>query len=565
MKNPAALFETNRYLGSLTEVGPTSVLLNLPHAKLVNSSVILGTKFERGAVGEFVIIESETYAILGKIVKVKLPEGERLNVEPTHDFDKKFANPIGVVQLLLSIKPSNYEIIHGIPEYPRIGHLVYSAHPQIVKIAVEYQSEKTDKLIKLARLPKDQFTEITITPNDLFGRHCAILGTTGGGKSWTVSRVLGEIARNKGKAILIDPSGEYASLSERIRHTYLGAMQVSEKDYAECLNFPYWNLTESDLFAMFRPSAGIQSPKLREALSSLKLIKLEPSLSDNGLLIKEDREKKFYNESLATHSTGIKSQDSKYEIANLPKQIGLECVWPSTKRNGITNYDYWGGVDQNNLGNCISLINRISLMIDSQEMSCIFKPDKNHKDLSNVLDEFIDSEEISILRISMKHLPFEHNTRELITNSLGRLLLNKARIGVFTNKPIVVILDEAHQFLNKSIGDDLNQIRLESFGLIAKEGRKYGLVSILATQRPRDIPEDVLSQMGMFIVHRLINERDRKVVENANSNIDASSVAFLPILKPGEALILGLNTPMGVPVEILKPRFKPKTADIQFW
>lgn len=91
-----------------------------------------------------------------------------------------------------------------------------------------------------------------------------------------------------------------------------------------------------------------------------------------------------------------------------------------------------------------------------------------------------------------------------------------ARDGAFNKKPMVVALDEAHQFLSKTVGDDVNKVQLDAFGLIAKEGRKYGLTSLLATQRPRDIPEDVLSQVGMFVVHRLINERDQAVVVNAS-------------------------------------------------
>ncbi|MFV9997102.1 MAG: hypothetical protein AB8W37_04425 [Arsenophonus endosymbiont of Dermacentor nuttalli] len=56
-----------------------------------------------------------------------------------------------------------------------------------------------------------------------------------------------------------------------------------------------------------------------------------------------------------------------------------------------------------------------------------------------------------------------------------------------------VFIDEAHQFLNKKIGDELNRFELDVFGNIAKEGRKFGLNVVIATQRPRDIPEDVLS------------------------------------------------------------------------
>ena len=63
-----------------------------------------------------------------------------------------------------------------------------------------------------------------------------------------------------------------------------------------------------------------------------------------------------------------------------------------------------------------------------------------------------------------------------------------------------------------------------------------------ATQRPHDIPEDVLSQVGMFVVHRLINERDQAVVVNASGVLDVSTATFLPNLLDGEAIIIGTNS-----------------------
>jgi hypothetical protein len=123
----------------------------------------------------------------------------------------------------------------------------------------------------------------------------------------------------------------------------------------------------------------------------------------------------------------------------------------------------------------------------------------------------------------------------------------------------VVLLDEAHQFLDKSLGDEFSRTDLEAFGLIAKEGRKYGLTCVLATQRPRDIPEDVLSQMGMFIVHRLINERDRAVVEKACGNLDAGAASFLPTLGQGEAIIVGVDSPIPLPVQIRVPLIAPRS------
>ncbi len=121
------------------------------------------------------------------------------------------------------------------------------------------------------------------------------------------------------------------------------------------------------------------------------------------------------------------------------------------------------------------------------------------------------------------------------------------------------VSDEAHQFLDKQLGDEASRYCLDAFGLIAKEGRKYGLTICLSTQRPRDIPEDVLSQMGTLIVHRMINDRDREVVERASGDIDRSAAAFLPNLGPGEAVIIGVDIPVPLAVQIDRPNAEPQS------
>ena len=98
-----------------------------------------------------------------------------------------------------------------------------------------------------------------------------------------------------------------------------------------------------------------------------------------------------------------------------------------------------------------------------------------------------------------------------------------------------------------------------AFDLIAKKCRKYGLFLCLATQMPRNIPVGTLSQMGSFIVHRLINDQDRKVVEAACSSASHSSLAYLPALGPGEALVTGVDFPMPLLLKIDRPRTPPRS------
>lgn len=559
MALPTAPFETNRYLGSVTQIEPASVRLNLPHGYAAASTSYSGHRIGRGEVGEFVLIEGETHAVLGRLTQVRLPEGERLTVEPSREGGKTPVNPVGIVQLLLSIDLSSGKVIRGVPEHPRIGQYAYAAHPDLVKYAVEDRRGDQDRHVDLAHVPSSRTTHVTFAPSALFGRHCAVLGTTGGGKSWTVARMLGEVARHRGKAILFDPSGEFHTLNQRVRHVYLGGLPADANDQREFVSFPYRHLSESDLFAMFQPSGGSQSPKLREALTTLKLLVQVPALANNGLFIKRNAPKAAFNAALAQHAAAIREPGAAYDINRLPDQIYEECVWPTGN-----NPDNWGNADQNSKGYCTTLVSRIAVQIASREMACIFAP-AGARDLTGVLDEFLANDELSILRISMEDLPFEHNTRELVANGFGRYLLSKARAGAFREQPILAVLDEAHQFLNKSVGDDYNRFRLESFGLISKEGRKYGLLTVLSTQRPRDIPEDVLSQMGMFVVHRLINEKDRQIVERACGSLDASAAAFLPILGQGEALVIGLDTPMTMPVQVLRPDCEPDSTDISLW
>jgi DNA helicase HerA-like ATPase len=170
--------------------------------------------------------------------------------------------------------------------------------------------------------------------------------------------------------------------------------------------------------------------------------------------------------------------------------------------------------------------------------------------------------------VSLKFLSFTHNAREIVANAIGRHLLLRARENKFKTQPLLVFLDEAHQFLDKQLGDENTRYPLDAFDLIAKEGRKYGLTICIATQRPRDIPEGVLSQMGTLVVHRLINDRDREVVERASGEIDKSAAEFLPTLAPGQAVIIGVDFPIPLTVQIACPEAKPdsKGPDYQgYW
>lgn len=110
------------------------------------------------------------------------------------------------------------------------------------------------------------------------------------------------------------------------------------------------------------------------------------------------------------------------------------------------------------------------------------------------------------------------------------------------NSTVHLIIDEAHNILNdtyKNTGDDWQDYRLSVFEEIIKEGRKFGFYITLASQRPSDISQTITSQLHNFFIHRLVNDKDLRMLENTMPTLDKSSYQMIPSLDQGEAVITG--------------------------
>jgi DNA helicase HerA-like ATPase len=135
--------------------------------------------------------------------------------------------------------------------------------------------------------------------------------------------------------------------------------------------------------------------------------------------------------------------------------------------------------------------------------------------------------------------------------------LQMGRSGALVRGPIVLVADEAHQLFAPRTHPDDRSASVDAFHIIAREGRKYGITLCIATQRPRDIPDDVLSQVGTFVAHRLIGSTDRASIEMASGSLDAASLASLASLGPGEALLLGAGIRDSRRIKVLPPLTPP--------
>ncbi len=425
--------------------------------------------------------------------------------------------------------------------------------------------------LHLGHVASYETVSVQTTPERLFGRHCAILGTTGGGKSFSLARLVEQSTRFPCKLLLLDATGEFHRLSGLSVALGPDAQQKEKR-----VTVPYTELDENDFLALFSPSGKVQGPKIREAIRSLRLVKLVEGNAElkkslriysgrDGLLHKERKAKEPYLKARNDFVNIIEAPGTPFDVTKLAAQVREECVadfrWGDQRGERV--HSDWGDFDEAAYNNCAPLVNRITSIVTYPEYQSIFGT-QGGESLFALIDSFHADEENRLLRVSLDGIPTDFHAREIIMNLIGRYLLKKARAKAFTAKPLVVCLDEAHNFLNKRLGDEDFQVPLDSFEKIAKEGRKYWLTMSIATQRPRDIPEGVLSQMGTMIVHRLINDGDREVVERACGDIDRSAAAFLPTLGPGEAVIVGVDFPIPLTVQMEKPNAEPDSRGPDF-
>jgi len=532
-------------IGTIYSVDSKGVKISIPFEQECNTVEMIG-------VNSYIMIDCNTYAVLGQISEIS--------------YKQNFIT--ATASLFASINYSNGVITSGVLEFPKLSANVYNTPPEIIqRITTRNYQDGTDVApvqLELGYLPNPEKTPLSFTPNSLFGRHLAVVGTTGAGKSWCIARIMDEIARYNSKVILFDASGEFLDMPSKTVHVTVG-LDPNPPKYVYPVSVPYFELRENDLFAIFKPSGRSQFPKLKEAMKSLKLARLAPHLAIDGVILKAHRSKIDYENEYLQYSKELESPTANFNINALTSQIENECVFP---QRSPTENDVWGGLNGEDFSDCVPLINRIHDIIVSPNLSPIFNPKRKHS-LFTVIKHFLTDPEQRILRISLQYLSFDYNAREIVANAIGRHLLEIARTGFLKQQPLLVVVDEAHQFLNRSVvlGEG-NEFPLNAFSLIAKEGRKYAINICLATQRPRDIPEGILSQMGTLIVHRLINAKDRELIEKASATMDANTADSIPVLPSGRAVIVGVDFPIPLTINIAEPTGKPNSnsADYQrYW
>ena len=153
---------------------------------------------------------------------------------------------------------------------------------------------------------------------------------------------------------------------------------------------------------------------------------------------------------------------------------------------------------------------------------------------------------------------------ENVTALIGRILLDFfVRLEPRASLPTVLVLEEAHRYVS------LNESRSRSvFERIAKEGRKFGLGLIVASQRPSELSPTLLAQCGTLVAHRTVNPIDQDLVRGATPAASRDVLRQLPGLATQHAVVMGESVPVPAHVRIRDVHERPRSADpafIQLW
>lgn len=663
MKNNNFEFDNIRDLtiGTVEMVSPSEIKvlleLNAPQNTAINTG--LPTQFPK--INGYVLIPNELGALVGQITWIGIQQSTFPKRKGFKDYDlidlpyplrKMNLSPLGILKKKEKNSKEYYEIERGVYTYPSIGDSVILPTKRQLQAIVENSEEGAT--VKIGSCPLAGNAPIKINPNKLFGRHVAVLGNTGSGKSCSVAGLirwtLAEAHKNSvlpnnflnARFIILDPNGEYTETFDNVSGIEIKkfAVEISERVQNQ-IKVPGWLWNSNEWISFSRAQPGAQRPLLLDALVGLKnnieiennyefafkniiagyidffnsyiakslinikgkeyydykraleslqenityfisLNKISVDLDDinsklgifynshlNGNYFNMPSEKKLieFNEELKTLISQIQEETHSGEI-NADSPIYFDI-------NKLPNYlERLAEIRGNQLTQFASLLNlRLRSILEDIRIKDVINPSKE-LNISDWLKIFVQSDknkgQLSIFDLSLIPNEIIHLVISIISRIIFEALQRFRKHNKNKLLPTVLVLEEAHTFIRRYDGSDEispQRICCQTFERIAREGRKFGMGLMLSSQRPSELSATVLSQCNTFLLHRIVNDEDQRLVKKLVPDNLGGLLDELPILPTKKAILVGWAAPIPVLIEInnLPKNQQPASTDPNFW
>jgi uncharacterized protein len=417
----------------------------------------------------------------------------------------------------------------GVSVYPALGDRVRIASRQELDLA--FCGDRRNS-VRVGCIRQDPSISAMIRVDDLLGKHFAILGTTGTGKSCTTALILRSILQKNPAAhmVLLDPHNEYATAFGEWGEV------ISQRN----MQLPYWLLNFEELIEVL-----ISNPQDRKAEVEL-LQELIPMA------------KSRYGMGRGSSQQGLRrSSDIKYTVDTpVPYRISDLIAMIDDRMGKLENKrDLSPYRNVKARLEAISLDPRYAFMFGSLTVY-----DGMAQILGRIFRVPVNSKPITILELT--GLPTE------IINVVVSVLCRMTFDFVLWSEgqvPVTLVCEEAHRYVpaNPNLGFEPCK---RAIAKIAKEGRKYGASLCIVTQRPAEIDPTILSQCNTVFALRMSNDRDQDIVKSAIADTGSGLLEFLSALGQREAIAFGdgVSLPVRIKFDELPRHCMPRSSTARF-
>jgi hypothetical protein len=389
--------------------------------------------------------------------------------------------------------------------------------------------------------------------NELLGKHTAILGSTGAGKSGTVAAVIhsllerGAVEKYKKwqpRIIVLDPHNEYTT-------AFPNAVRLSTDENS--LKLPYWMLDLQETVALFvgktEHAATSQTNVIKNALMTAR------EAGAQKLGISPD---KITVDSPIPYVLGDPSGLDEFgKKAGVPYADGFIGAINQQRPNNQNKKDH----EEYN-----KVIRKIETLLRDATMEFLMHPWDNGADpFGQIISQLLGKgDPVRIVDLS----GIRNDVAGIASAVIARTLFNFKLWQTQAEReadPVVLVCEEAHRYVPDR-GEAQYEAAQDAIRRIAKEGRKYGIGLLLVSQRPGEVESTVLSQCNSWIVHRITNEVDRGHVQSILPDSLAGLTKVLSGLRRQEAIFVGQAAvlPSRIMIRTLDAKQLPRSHDIDF-
>jgi DNA helicase HerA-like ATPase len=371
--------------------------------------------------------------------------------------------------------------------------------------------------------------------NELLGKHTAVLGSTGAGKSGTVAAIIHSILERRSttaykkwnpRIIILDPHGEYGS-------AFADHTKLSTDD--ETLTLPYWLLNFQETVALLVGKTEFVATSQANIVKSALMSAREEGARQLNL-----------NTAQITVDSPV-----PYKLSTLKAKIEADKPSQVSKQ------------DSHN-----SILQKLEVLMTDARLRFMmteWRGNDNSDPFPLVVKQLTgDGHQPRIVDLSGVPNEIAGVSSAVIARTLFNLKIWQTQ-PERESDPVLLVCEEAHRYVPNR-GEAQYEAAQEAIRRIAKEGRKYGVGLLLVSQRPSEVEATVLSQCNSWIVLRITNDADREHVRSILPDSMSGLTKMLSGLRRQEAIFVGQAAmlPSRILIRDLKPEQLPKSNDIDF-